>query len=314
MIGSRFFYMRIPPVILDRKSKNTLTPFGLKIGDTLRYGLAGGASWEMTLLETSAAVLASDYAAYNYRDGGHESGDISAYGFSCVVRVNGHERELKREVGNQQAFYEPVCVDGVNVWLDAAACAFKAAGGFMFEKDIRSSYICKPDQAARFAVQEAGRSICPEPMRPWYPNSAGRLDSRQCYNGEDCWMGPYGGAAAHCGLDINMPAGTVLTAPLDLDDHYLFNTLAAGFNNNRWRGVRRWAGGVEWQLQAHHLVDMLVPERTALKAGAAYATTAGTAVGRHQHTHFMFKVSEHGGEYWLDPWILFWQIFRDGGR
>lgn len=297
-------------MIFQRTAKSTLTPFGLKMGDTLRFRLSGGACWEMTLASTAAEVLARDYGAFNYRDSGHECGDISAYGFSCVLKVNGREIELKREVGTPGSFYDPVCVDGVTIWFDAAACAFKAAGGFMFEKDIRSSYICKPDQDARFAIQEEGRPICPEPLRPWYPNEAGRLDIRQCYNGEDCWMGPYGGAAAHCGLDINMPAGTVLSAPLDLDTHVLFHTTAAGFNNNRWRGIRRWADGSEWQIQAHHLIAMTVPERSPLKAGSAYATTAGTAVGRHPHTHFMFKVIEQGGEYWLDPWILFREIFR----
>src|SRR5437763_1313242 len=79
----------------------------------------------------------------------------------------------------------------------------------------------------------------------------------------------------------------------------------AGFNNNRWRGVRRWPDGSEWWLQTHHLIQMLVPERTPLKAGTPYATTAGVFVGAHEHTHFMFRVMDQGGEYWLDPWILF---------
>jgi hypothetical protein len=296
-------------MLLERTVKSTLTPAGLNIGDTLRFRTSGGVTWEMTLVSTAADVLARDYAAYGCSDKGHEQGDISAYGFSCVVRVNGRELEIKREVGTQQSFYEPVCADGVTIWFDAAAGAFKAAGGFMAEKDIRWGYVCKPPQAARFTVQETSRSICPEPVHSWYPNAEGRLDIRQCYNGEDCWMGPYGGAAAHCGLDINMPAGTVLTAPIGFDSHGLFNTVSGGFGNNRWRGVRRWADGAEWQLQAHHLIAMLAPEGTSLKAGEPYATTAGTAVGRHPHTHFMFKVIEQGGEYWLDPWILFRQMF-----
>ena len=119
---------------------------------------------------------------------------------------------------------------------------------------------------------------------------------------------PYNGASAHCGLDVNMPAGTLLIAPLNLDDHALFHSLAAGFKNNRWRGTRRWPDGSDWHLQAHHLIAMTVPERTPLKAGVSYATTAGTAVGRHPHTHFMFRVLEQGGDYWLDPWILFWAM------
>ncbi|MCX8035840.1 MAG: hypothetical protein N3D11_02065 [Candidatus Sumerlaeia bacterium] len=141
-------------------------------------------------------------------------------------------------------------------------------------------------------------------------HDAGRIDIRDCYNGEDCWMGPYNGGAAHCGLDINMKAGTVLTAPISFDTHYLFNSVAAGFNNNRWRGVRHWPDGSEWWLQSHHLIRMLVPERTTLAAGTPYATTAGVMVGAHEHTHFVFRIHEQGGDYLLDPWILFWEIFR----
>ena len=296
--------------MLLRASKPTLTPFGLHHGETLRFTLRRGGCWEMTLLETAAEVIGHDYAAYGNRDTGHGSGDISAYAFSCIVRVNGREHSLRREVGTQASFADPWNIDGVHVWFDAAACAFTSAGGFMVEKDWRCGLICAPDHDARLVVQEADLPICPEPPQPWYPNAAGRLDIRDCYFGEDCWMGPYGGIAAHCGLDINMPADTVLTAPISFDDHCLFNTVAAGFNNNRWRGVRRWPDGAEWRLQAHHLIDMLAPEHAPLPAGTPYATTAGTAVGAHQHTHFLFRVTEQGGSYLLDPWILFWAIFQ----
>lgn len=297
-------------MILERHAKPTLTPIGLNHGDAVRFILGTGTPWEMTLVSTSAAVIGRDYAAYGYHDAGHECGDISAYAMSCVLRVNGREIEIRREVGTQASFYDPVTIDGVRVWFDAASCAYRADGGFMFEKDARWGYIGKPDHKARLVLQEADRGICPEPLHPWYPNPAGRIDIRQCYNGEDCWLGPYGGAAAHCGLDVNMPAGTVLSAPISFDDHCLFNTTAAGFNNNRWRGVRRWPDGSEWQLQCHHQVAMLVPEHTPLRAGTAYATGAGVAFGAHSHSHFMFRVTNQGGEYWLDPWILFWSTYR----
>lgn len=296
--------------LFERKCQPTLTPFGLNHGDTLRFILRDGNAWELTLLKTTAEVIARDYAAYKYRDPGHESGNISAYAFACEALINGRRQQLRREVGTQASFYEPWEIDGVRLWFDAVFCVFKEEGGFMAEKDWRGTLICKPQHHARFAVQEAGLPICPEPVRLWYPNETRRIDIRQCYNGEDCWMGPYGGAAAHCGLDINMKSGTVLSAPIFFDDHYLFNSTAAGFDNNRWRGVRRWPDGSEWWLQSHHLVRMLVAERTPLKAGAAYATTAGVMVGAHQHTHFLFRVLSQGGDYLLDPWILFWQAFR----
>lgn len=296
--------------LLERKAKPTLTPVGLNHNDTLRFLLRNGQAWEMTLLGTSAEVIERNYAARGYHDRGHESGDISAYAFDCELSVNGKSHRLRREVGTQKSFYEPWEIDGVRIWFDAVSCAFKQDGGFMFEKDWRGGLVCQPAHKARMAVQEASSPICPEPIKPWYPNPAGKLDIRQCYNGEDCWMGPYGGAAAHCGLDINMAAGTVLSAPVALDDHYYFNSTAAGFNNNRWRGVRRWPDGSQWWLQSHHLIRLLVPEHAPLAAGTPYATTAGVMVGAHPHTHFLFRVLEQGGDYLLDPWILFWEAFR----
>jgi hypothetical protein len=55
---------------------------------------------------------------------------------------------------------------------------------------------------------------------------------------------------------------------------------------------------------------MLVPEHGPMKADTPYATTAGVMVGSHEHTHFMFRVLDQGGDYLLDPWILFGEIFR----
>lgn len=284
--------------VFARRTRPTLVPFGLNRQDTLRLVLRDGKAWELTLLKTSAEVTARNARG------------ITAYAFECDVQINGQAHHLRREVGTQASFYEPWEVDGVRLWFDAVACIFQDAGGFMAEKDWAMGFLCKPNHDARFAVQEAGLPICPEPLAMWYPNDALRLDIRDCYNGDDCWMGPYGGSAAHCGLDINMQAGTILSAPISFDDHYLFHSTAAGFNNNRWRGVRRWPDGSEWWLQSHHLIRTLIPERTPLKVGTRYATTAGVYVGSHEHTHFMFRVIDQGGDYLLDPWIVFWEMFR----
>jgi hypothetical protein len=284
--------------IIERKSKPTLTPVGLNRQHTLRFLLRDGRDWKLTLLRTSAEIV-------------QRQGDlIKAYAFDCDVQINGQEHHLRREVGTQASFYEPWKIDGVHLGFDAVSCAFQDDGGFMQEKDWSMGFLCKPNHQARFAVQEADLPVCPEPLKLWYPNDSKRIDIRDCYRGDDCWMGPYGGKAAHCGLDINMKAGTTLFAPLSFDDHYLFHSTAAGYGNNRWRGVRRWPDGSEWWLQSHHLIRMLVPERTPLKAGTPYATTAGVAVGAREHTHFMFRVLDEGGDYLLDPWILFWEMFR----
>ena len=293
-------------MIFTREAKQTLTPIQLDHGDTLRFILRDGRACELTLTATSAEVIERDYRRYGYE----AAGDISAYAFDCDILLNGRPVHLRRYVGTQQSFYEPYLQDGIRIWFDAVSAAFRECGGFMAEKDWRMRLLCMPNRHARFAVQDARLPICPEPLAMWYPAHGSTLDIRNCYNGEDCWMGPYAGAEAHCGLDINMPAGTLLYAPITFDDHYYFHSLAAGCPNNRWRGVRRWPDGSEWWLQSHHLIELLVPERTPLARGAAYARTAGVMVGAHEHTHFIFQVIEQGGEYLLDPWILFREMFR----
>jgi hypothetical protein len=160
-------------------------------------------------------------------------------------------------------------------------------------------------------VNDVQDRICPEKLLWWYPEKGDRLDVRNCYRGEDVWMGPYDGHLAHGGLDLNMKSGTLLHAPIDFDDQFLFHSLAAGDNNNRWRGIRRWPDGSVWWLQSHHLNKMLVPEHTPLTHGTMYAETAGVLVGAHQHTHFAWRITEEGEDYWIDPWIFFWQTFQD---
>ncbi len=295
-------------MLLQRKIKPTITPCLLDPGDTLQLTLSSGRIWEMSLKEATATVVSRGFDRYH--DGGHASGDITVYAFEAVVTINGTEHLMRREVGSDASFYEPWHIDGVRVWFDAAACTYKDAGGFMEEKDWRSETICKPQRLTRWAVQEEGKSICPATLHDWYPNPSGRLSIQDCYTGEDCWMGPYNGGAAHGGLDINMPAGTLLSTPIDLDDHYLFHSAAAGFNNNRWIGSRRWPDGSDWQLTTSHLIEMTVKERTPLAAGTPYATTAGTRVGQREHTHFKWRVNEQGGSYWLDPWIMLYETWE----
>ena len=294
-------------MLLHRTIKPTITPIELNKNDSLLLTLASGEKWEMRLIAADAEVLERCNGLQT--DGGHDGGDIAAYAFNATVAINGREIVMHREVASAKTFYEPWEVDGVRIWFDAAACAFRHHGGFMAEKDWRSGIICCPTKQTRWAVQEVGLDICPEPLHDWYPNPSGKLDISQCYIGNDCWMGPYNGGAAHGGLDINMPAGTILTAPLDLDEQFLHNSLAAGNNNNRWTGVRKWSDNSIWVLRASHLVDMLVPQYAPLRRGTPYATTAGTRVGLREHTHFIWRIHEQGGSYLLDPWILMHEIW-----
>lgn len=302
---------------LERSFKPTMTPFELNCGDDLVFTRGDGGSTTIELLDTDAFIIERDYARYGY--GGKKDG-ISVYGFSCLLRIDGREIEITREVGSQKSFYEPLAIAGTNLWLDAVRSIFdtsfdhgKSPGGFMVEKDFLGGHVCMPRQAARFVIQDASASICPDPIDMWCELPHGGLRIEDCYNGEDCWMGPYGGAFAHCGLDINMPAGSLLRAPIGFDMQYYHTTLEAGFNNNRWHGLRHWEGNSIWRLSAAHLIDALVPEYTPLERSTVYATTAGTAVGAHEHTHFNLHVTELGGSYFLDPWIIFWQMLRDNG-
>lgn len=203
----------------------------------------------------------------------------------------------------QQSFYEPYVINGVRIWFDSVR---------KIENVVAQDHgKCLPDKDVRFGLQDATLPISPEPLRPWYPNADNVIDVRDAYQGDDVWMGPYYGAHLHAGLDINMPVGTPLWAPMDFDEQFYFDSLARGDNNNRWRGIRRWDNGERWVLQAHHLTELLVPEHTPLKQGAHYAEAAGTLTGMHAHTHFQFAIGEEDERIWIDPWILFWQIFEN---
>ena len=295
-------------MIFERTIKPTLTPFQLDAEDELKLTLRDGRLWEMKLLGARAEVVARGFD--RYQDRGHACGDISVYAFEATVLINGSEHVMRREVGSQASFYQPWTVDGVRIWFDAASCCYKDNGGFMEEKDWKAGVIGKPARLTRWAVQEEGLSICPEPLTDWYPNPTGTLDIRNCYTGEDCYLGPYSGGSAHAGLDINMPKGTILTAPFDLTDHFLQRSLGAGFRNNSWIGLRRWADNASWLIGTAHVIDIIAPPHRPLKRGTPYATAAGVFVGFHEHTHFAWEVYDQGGRYSLDPWILMSEIWR----
>jgi hypothetical protein len=214
---------------------------------------------------------------------------------------------VEREVATQKSFYEPLEIMGLRLWFDACRDIFD----FLTEGHGPAM----PRKQARFALQDASLRICPDKLQPWCPLPPGGLRVEQCYNGEDVWLGAYFGAAAHGGLDINHPRGTPIRAPLDIHDHWLFNSVAAGHNNNRWRGLHHWDDGSTWVLQVHHLIRLLVEEHQPMKAGTHMAEGAGVWVGSHDHSHFVFKVREKGADesedILLDPWILFWQMYHD---
>jgi PKD repeat protein len=286
---------------IRRTAKDTITAIDMNVGDTLYFTLRSGDVRVFTLLGTHARLIYTNLD--RVKDG--RPGGATILHFSCEARVDGHVITLERFVGSQESFYVPYVINGVRIWFDAVAEIFE----FLNE----DHGLCRPSKQARFAISDAKDRICPDVLRTWCPLPSNTLDISDCYNGDDCWLGPYFGADAHGGLDVNHPKGTPIWAPIAIDDHYLFESLEAGHNNNRWRGIRQWPDGDVWILQNHHILNLLVPEHTPIPSGALYAQAAGVHVGSHEHSHFAFRVqcAQTKEQVLLDPWILFWQTFED---
>lgn len=296
-------------MIIPRIVKETLTALEIHHGDTVKFIKADGAVWRLRLLDTGARILSTTLKT----PGAEEPGGMTVYAFHAAVEINGVSHHLERVVGDNRSFYEPWSVDGVSVWLDAVDAVFEfmheTHGACRLQENTKKSL--PPRRHARFALQEASKRICPDPVLPWCPLPAGGLTIDFCYRGEDCWLGAYDGASAHGGLDINHPRGTHLATPIAFDTQFLYNSVANGWNNNRWKGIRHWEDGTVWILDSSHMIRLTVPEHRPLAAGTVYAEGAGVYVGFHDHTHFGFSVLDHGELIRLDPWILFWQMYRD---
>jgi PKD repeat protein len=295
---------------LSREAKDTLTALEMNRGDTLQFKLRNGQVRTFVLEGTDAAVVLTNLKQLKIKV--REDTGRTIYRFSCRIRVDGHPITLERYVSCQEAFYVPYVINGVRLWLDGVKDIFKVVtdthGG---HPDPLAHNGCVLNKDARFALNDMTDSICPVELRDWFPLEADYLDIRNCYNGDDCFLGAYNGADCHYGLDIDMPKGTPIFAPIDFDDQYLYNAVARGSNNNRWAGLHRWSNGDTWTLLLRHLIRLLVPEHTLVKAGVQYAEGAGVYVGSHNHSDFGFEITEPGKALVLvDPWILFWQMFE----
>lgn len=285
--------------VIRKKARETLSAVELDRGELLEFELAVGDVVRFELVSTSAHVVRTTLNQLKVE----ENAAKTLYRFDCVVRVNDVEHRLEREIPSQRSFNQPWEIAGLWIWFDAV--------DDIFDLLLDTHGECRPKKAARFGIQDATLRVCPEPLHPWCPLPEGGLKIEQCYRGEDCWMGPYNGASAHGGLDINHPRGTLLWAPIDIHDHFYFNSLEMGHNNNRWRGIHRWPDGSEWILQAHHMTALTVPEHQPLNKGEQFAWGAGVLSGATDHSHFVFKIREGDDITALDPWILFRQMYRD---
>lgn len=279
------------PRTLQLVTRDTLQVAELQHGDTLQFRLKNGQERKFRLKNTSARIIERP-----------RGGVI--YSFDCELVADGQPLLLRRYVCSQETFYEPWVINGVRMWLSSSKSVFDLVPIRYPEAHD------KLDADLILAVQDASLPICPEPMQPWFPIKEHFIDVGTCYNGDDPWLGPYLGEACHVGLDINMPKGTSLYAPIDFDDQWIFSA------DHRWRGVRRWPNGDTWALQSHHVDKLLLEENTKVKAGTHYAEGAGKGVGTHQHSHFEFRLGREVlnrgqlGGIEVDPWILFWQIFE----
>ena len=300
-------------MLLERKAKPTLTAVEMDRGDTLRFTRMDGGVVNIVVRETHAKMLQTTLTVPKVE----QPWALTALHFHARVEVDGIPLLMNREVGTSQSVYAPGDIAGLRLWLDAVDDLFE----FMDE----THGACRPRKHVRLALQDATLRICPSLLHPWCPLPEEGLAIGECYNGDDCWMGPYFGASAHGGLDINHPRSTPIWAPLDFDDQWLFDRVPEA-ENNRWRGVHVWPDGSVWTLQVHHLIRLTVPEHTPVRAGQQIADGAGVWVGDHDHSHFVFKVRPGGDpasseatsgrelgsdDILLDPWILFWQMYRD---
>jgi len=292
--------------VITRESKNTLQPVEMNKGDTLKFKLRNGEVRTMVLLQTAVDVIITNLNELK-KD---QPGGGTLYYFTCRISIDGHSLTMERYVGSQESFYEPYVINGMRIWFDGVSAIFEE--GIVNEEHGA----CRPNKDARFAITDMKDNICPCKLNSWNINKERIIDIADCYNSDDCWMGAYNGFEAHGGLDINMLPGSPNFTPFKIDDHYYFNSLAKGDNNNRWRGTRQWDNGDLWTIQNHHMLNLLVPEHIPIKSGIHYADAAGVHSGSHHHAHYVFKVKtpEDENEILLDPWIIFWQTYEDNKK
>lgn len=285
----------------ERVSAATLQVVELDLGDELVFVRSDGRRQLITVERSWAAVHRSDLPAPLQATFGRHS-VLRAH---VQLAIDGVQLQQVRWIGCDRSFADPCSIAGLNLWFDANTD--------LFEHLNEAHGSCRPRRQVRLALWEEGRRICPMLLHPWCPLPEDGLRISDCYDGDDCWLGPYFGADAHGGLDINHPAGTTLYAPLALQRQRFFDHVSTGANNNRWRGECDWPDGSRWALQSHHLIALLVPEGEPIAAGMPYATTAGMLTGSYEHSHFVWAVRAPGesDEIRLDPWLLFRQMLID---
>lgn len=276
--------------------RDTLTAVTLNVGDALLFRNTIGFVRRIELVSAHAEIVKK------------EGFWVKGYRFGATFKFDGKEFSIERETPSASNFAQPFEIGGLVIYLDMVQDIFEDCGGFIGEKDyLTTGVTCRPKRRVRITVQEEGVPICPQKILEWFPGASKPHVTSICYNGYNTWAGPWpenGKTLAHGGLDINMPSGTMLTAPIDFDDQAYFQSVAGGDVNNRWKAEKKWLNGTSWWLVSNHLNSLKVPEHTPVKAGTLYAETAGVWVWQFEHTHFCFRVFDGEEDFWLDPWIV----------
>ncbi len=286
---------------LELETKETLSVIEINKGDTVEYTLQNGRTVSLELLDCHVDIIFTTLDTLKKGSGQ----DCTVYSMTCHVKIDGQPMKMVRYVPVQESYYKPYTVNGLTIWFDA----LKDLSNY-FNENHGS---CVPAKDARFAFQDTTLQISPQKLSNWFPAPKNRIFINDAYRGDDCWLGTYFGADLHGGLDVNMPSNTPLIAPIDLDEHYFFNSLKNGDNNNRWRGIRYWDNGDIWYLQTHHMTELIIPPYQSITQGQTYGYAAGMWAGYSSHSHFVFKTYQAQRDSWIvvDPWIIHWQIFEN---
>jgi hypothetical protein len=286
---------------------NTLFPWEANLDDTLTLTNNSGSTWVITPRSTKVVLDSTTLSQPDQRPLIPERQGKTVIRMHLVLEINHHSLELVRWVGNDQSFYQPWEFMGLRIWLDTI--------DDIFEILSETHGTCRPRKKVRLAFHLANQRICPVLLHPWCPIPSPTIRIQHCYSGTDCWLGPYWGAEAHGGLDINHPAGTPIWTPFAIHNQELLASISQGDQNNLWQGWHRWPDGTSWIIQVHHFIRLHNPLDIPLEAGTLLADGAGVAIGSHEHSHFEFAIVPKGmtetDKIQLDPWILFWQMYQD---
>ena len=182
---------------IELAAKPTVTPVELNFGDTLKFTLLDGRTRTIRAVDTSARIVETPVVE------GH------VFMFDVTLEVDGHKVKIDRYTGTQQAFYEPLVVNGMRIWTDMALSVFnKIPMRYPGAGNLRQ----RPWKDVRLALQDATIEDCPVKLSKWFDYRHPSIYVGDCYHGSDCWMGSFGEGVTHGGL-INAAFSRLTSRP-----------------------------------------------------------------------------------------------------